>query len=86
MGAFRVAIVAAFAAFWLASATTARAEDEQVSRRLTQHGKLSKGEAKKLANAVTKEMGKSAGMTNRDDDPLRMAVSKALSAPLSADR
>jgi hypothetical protein len=56
---------------------TAFAEDETVVRRLTKHGALGRNQAQSLARDVSKRMKQAADMTAADD-PLRMAMSRAI--------
>jgi hypothetical protein len=66
-------------------ASAARADDDEVGRRLGKFGKLSSAEQRKVVNAVSSRMKRAADMTN-DSDPLRMAVSQALyGAPVAGD-
>lgn len=83
---FSVAARAPFTALLVTSLVTlggavlapaASAEDESVVRRLTKHGQLRRGESESLSDSVSKRMRRAADMTN-PNDPLRMAVSRAL--------
>lgn len=69
----------------LITASSASAEDETVVRRLTKHGQLRRGESESLADGISKRMRRAADMTNAQD-PLRMAVSRALyKVPVTKD-
>ena len=64
--------------------SSARADDEVVHR-LTKFGKVSSGDANRIAHAVSGRMKRAADMTS-NSDPLRMAVSNALyNTPVSQD-
>lgn len=86
MGRTRFAILLALCLTVGAVGNTAAAQDAEVVKRLTKYGKLSKGEAKRVAKDLSKRMKRAADMTNQRD-PLRMAVSQALfNTPAPADQ
>lgn len=64
---------------------TASADDADVARRLGKYGKLSSAETRKVVSTVSSRMKRAADMTN-DDDPLRVAVTRALyGRPVAGD-
>jgi hypothetical protein len=78
MAATRLGWAVAFAFGFVAVAATAGAQDDAVVGRLTRYGKLSAGQANRLTRGISKQMARSAGLANQPQDPLRMAVSRAL--------
>ncbi len=86
MGRTRFAILLALSLALGAVGSTAAAQDAQVVKRITKYGKLSRGEAKRLAKNVSKRMKRAADMTGQQD-ALRSAVSRALfNTPQPADQ
>ena len=78
-GSWVLGVAVAFAA------STAYADDA-AQKRLSKHGKLSGGDANRVAAAVSARMKRAADMTGAND-PLRMAVSNALfGTPVPADQ
>ena len=67
-----------------AFAGSARADSEEVAKRLDKYGKLSGGEARKLVSNVSGRMKRAADMSNAND-PLRQAVAAALGSPGAPD-
>ena len=65
------------AAIVLLSASSASADDDGVSKRLTKFGQLRRNESESLSENVSKRMKRAADMTSAQD-PLRMAVGRAL--------
>ena len=65
-------------ALGLFASSMASAQDDAVVGRLTRYGKLSAGQAGRLSRGISKQMARSAGMANQPNDPLRVAVSRAL--------
>jgi hypothetical protein len=66
------------------SSASAFAQDEGVAKRLTKFGQLRRGESESLTADVSKRMRRAADMTS-GQDPLRMAVARALGTPNTND-
>jgi hypothetical protein len=74
-GVSRFSVAAAL--LLLSASAASAAEDEGVAKRLTKYGQLRRGESESLSENVSKRMKRAADMTSAQD-PLRMAVGKAL--------
>lgn len=61
----------------LLGTSSASADDDAVAKRLTKYGELRRGESESLTESISKRMKRAADMTSAND-PLRMAVGKAL--------
>lgn len=80
-GVSRFSVIAAVLLLGMSSAS---ADDDGVTKRLTKYGQLRRGESDSLTETVTKRMKRAADMTS-SQDPLRAAVGRALGLSNSTD-